>query len=63
MLLTEKIMTELIYCYGKIEKSKKVDENFIFPSYGDKVNEFNKFLIVRDVENKYGKIYIKLEDE
>ena len=53
-------MIELIWCFEKIEKSVKVDENYIFPSYGDKVNEFNEFLKVVDSENKNGKIYIKL---
>jgi len=56
-------MTELVYCYQRLEKSQQVGENFIFPSYGDKVNEFNEFLIVRKVENKHNKIYITLECE
>ena len=39
-------MVELIWCFEKIEKSVMVNENFIFPSYGDKVNHFNMFLKV-----------------
>ena len=53
-------MTELIWCFEKLEKNVKVDENYIFPSYGDKVNEFNEFLKVVDSENRNGKMYIKL---
>ena len=51
---------ELIWCFEKIEKSVKVDENYIFPSYGDKVSEFNEFLKVVDSECRNGKMYIKL---
>lgn len=54
-------MTELIYRFEKLEKTIKVDDNFIIPSYGDKVNEYNEFLKVVDVENKQSKIFIKLE--
>ena len=53
-------MIELVWCFEKLEKSQMVDENFIFPSYGDKVNEFNEFLRVIDVENRQNKIFIKL---
>lgn len=54
-------MIELIWCFEKIEKSVQVDENYIFPSYGDKVNEFNEFLKVVDAENRNGKMYITLK--
>ncbi len=60
LLANRKIMIELVWCFEKLEKSQMVDENFIFPSYGDKVNEFNEFLRVIDVENKQNKIFIKL---
>lgn len=53
-------MVDLIWCFEKVEKSIKVDENYIFPSYGDTVNEFNEFLKVVDIQNKNGSIYIKL---
>jgi len=56
-------MTELVYCFGKLEKTVKVEDDFIIPSYGDKVNEFNESLIVRDVENKDNKIYITLKND
>jgi len=52
---------EVVYCYQKLQKTIKVNENFVFPSYGDKVNEFNEFLRVIDVEPKDNKIFIKLE--
>lgn len=60
LLANRKIMIELVWCFEKLEKSQMVDENFIFPSYGDKVNEFNEFLRVIDVENRQNKIFIKL---
>jgi len=54
-------MNELVYCFEKLEKTVMVDDNFIYPIYGETVNEFNEILIVRDTDNRMGKIIIKLE--
>ena len=54
-------MKEVIYCYGRTEKSTQVRENII--SYGDTVNEFNEFLVVEHVLEIGDKIYITLEKE
>lgn len=58
--MNRKIMKELVWCFEKLQKSQMVGENFLFPSYGDKVNEFNEFLKVTDVESKQGRIFINL---
>lgn len=55
-------MVKLIWCFGKLEKTIEVDDNYIFPSYGDKVNEFNKNLRVVNFENRKGDYYVKLEE-
>ena len=54
-------MITLIWCFDKLEKSTKVDESFIFPCYGMKVNEFNEFLMVSDVEHKGNIVRVKLK--
>lgn len=53
---------EIKYQFERLIKTEKVHENFIIPSYGDKVNEFNDFLKVVDVTNVNGIIEIKLEN-
>ncbi len=53
---------KLVYCYQKLEKTVTVDGRFIIPSYGSKVNEFNEFLKVIDVDNRDNKIFITLEE-
>ena len=55
-------MIDVVYYYKKLEKLVRVDENFICPSYGDKVKEFDDALKVIDVENINNKIHIKLTD-
>lgn len=51
---------EIKYQFERLIKTEKVHENSIIPSYGDKVNEFNEFLMVSDVKNINGVIEIKL---
>lgn len=55
-------MIKLIFKYQKLEKSITVDENYIFPSYGDKVNEFNDILRVVDSSYELGVVTITLAD-
>ena len=55
-------VTKIVYCFEKLEKSIIVDaKNFTIPSYGNKVNEYNEFLKVVDVEWKQWVCYVKLE--
>ena len=53
---------KLVYCYQKTEKPVMVDDEFIFPSFGVKVNMFNKWLRVVDIDHRDGKCYVKLDD-
>lgn len=59
---SDNIITKVVYSFQKLEKTIEVDENFIIPSYGVKVNEFNEWLRVLKVENKQGIFHIKLEE-
>ncbi len=52
---------EIKYQFERLIKTVQVHENSIIPSYGDKVNEFNEFMKVINVENVNGVIEIKLE--
>lgn len=54
-------ITDLVYCFEKLEKTIKIDGNFIFPSHGEQVNEFNEYLKVAKIEAKFDKIFIRLE--
>lgn len=54
------MQTKIIWRYGRLEKSELVGDNYIFPSYGDKVNHFNEFLLVVDVFNVDGVVYVYL---
>ncbi len=54
-------MIDIVYRYKKVEKTVKVNDNFIILSYGDKVNEFNESLKVVDATTNGDTIFIKLE--
>lgn len=54
-------MIQIKWRFEKLEKTEVVDENYIFPTYGDKVNHFNEFLKVVDVECKQNVYYITLK--
>jgi len=54
-------MPKLTYRFEKLEKTINVGDNFIYPIYGQKVNEFNEWLRVCKTDNRYGEIVIELE--